>query len=163
MFERHQREWKECLNSDSNRDPPAYAADCSAVELLRPRSDSRARGHLNHLVSASGPPHRRDLGFFRFPDGQVYAPRLEPTAPIRLADRNHAHYPSRHCTILKKRRLNNALPAHMIPSTRESSEDVYPYTGHTKSMVWLTFFPAPGGQPVKWLRHQIHGAKQENL
>ena len=62
MLELHQREWKKCLNSDSNRDPPAYAADCSAVELLRPRSDSRVRGHLNHLASASGPPHRRDLG-----------------------------------------------------------------------------------------------------
>ena len=34
---------------------------------------------------------------------QVYALRLEPTAPIRLANRNHAHYPSRHCTILKKK------------------------------------------------------------
>ena len=45
---------------------------------------------------------------------QVYAPRLEPTAPIRLAERNHAHYPSRHCTILTKRRLNDGLPAHMV-------------------------------------------------
>ena len=36
------------------------------------------------------------------PEGQVYVPRLEPMAPIRLADRNHAHYPSRHCTILIK-------------------------------------------------------------
>ena len=51
-------------------------------------------------------------------------PKLEPTAPIRLADRNHAHYPSRRCTILKKRSLNDGLPVHMIPSTRESSEDV---------------------------------------
>ena len=89
--------------------------------------------------------------------------RLEPTAPIRLADRNHAHNLSRHCTILNKRWLNDRLPAHMIPSTRESSEDLYMYTRHTKSMVWLTFFPAPGGQPVKRLRHQIHGAKQEKL
>ena len=64
LMERHQREWKKCLNSDSNRDPPAYAADCSAVERLRPQSDSRARGHLNHLASASGPPHSRDLRFF---------------------------------------------------------------------------------------------------
>ena len=40
------------------------------------------------------------------PEGQVYVPRLEPTAPIRLADRNHAHYPSRRCTILNKRWLN---------------------------------------------------------
>ena len=39
-MERHQREWKNCLHSDSNRDHPAYAADCSAVELLRPRPDS---------------------------------------------------------------------------------------------------------------------------
>ena len=39
----------------------------------------------------------------KMPEGQEYAPRLEPTALIRLADRNHAHYPSRHCTILKKK------------------------------------------------------------
>ena len=58
---------KKCLNPDSNRDPPAYAADCSTVELLRPQPDSRPRGHLNHLASASGPPHRRNLWFFRFP------------------------------------------------------------------------------------------------
>ena len=64
----------------------------------------------------------------KIPEGQVYAPRLEPTAPIRLADRNHAHYPSRHCTIFKKRQLNDGLPARMNPSTRESSEDVYTYT-----------------------------------
>ena len=32
----------------------------------------------------------------------MYVPRLEPTAPIRLADRNHAHYPSRRSIILKK-------------------------------------------------------------
>ena len=68
LLKRHQREWKKCLNLDSNQDIPAYAADCSAVELLRPRPDSRARGHLNHLASASGPPHRRDLGFLWFPD-----------------------------------------------------------------------------------------------
>ena len=42
----------------------------------------------------------------------------------------------------------------MIPFTRESSEDVYTYTWHTKSMVWLTFFPAPKGQLVKRLRRQ---------
>ena len=69
LLDRHQREWKKCLNLDSNQDLPAYAADCSVVELLRPRPDSRAREHLNHLASASGPPRRRDLGFFRFPDG----------------------------------------------------------------------------------------------
>ena len=65
-MERHQREWKKCLNPDSNRDPPAYRADCSAVELLRPRPDSQARAHLNHLASALGPPHRCDLSFLRF-------------------------------------------------------------------------------------------------
>ena len=47
-------------------------------------------------------------------EGQEYAPRLEPTAPIRLADRNHAHYPSRHCTILRKRRLDDGLQAHAL-------------------------------------------------
>ena len=49
----------------------------------------------------------------------MYLPQLEPAAPIHPADRNHAHYPSRHCTILKKRWLNDRLLAHMIPSTRE--------------------------------------------
>ena len=29
---------------------------------------------------------------------------------------------------LQKRRLNDGLPAHMISSTRESSEEVYTYT-----------------------------------
>ena len=38
----------------------------------------------------------------KIPEGQEYAPRLEPTAPIRLADQNHAYYSSRHRTILKK-------------------------------------------------------------
>ena len=33
LLERHQQEWKKCLNPDSNRDPPAYAADCSAVYI----------------------------------------------------------------------------------------------------------------------------------
>ena len=37
LMDRHQRQWKKCLNPDSDRDPPAYAADCSTVELLRPR------------------------------------------------------------------------------------------------------------------------------
>ena len=35
LMERHQRDRKKCLNPDSNRDPPAYVADCSTVELLR--------------------------------------------------------------------------------------------------------------------------------
>ena len=55
---------------------------------------------------------------------QEYAPRIEPVAPIRLADQNHTHYPSCHCTILKKRWLNDGLPAHAVRCTRESSEDV---------------------------------------
>ena len=80
---------------------------------------------------------------------QVYAPRLEPTAPICLADQNHAHYPSRHCTILNKRRLNDGLPAHAIRSTRESSEDVATYTSSTKSMVLIKNLPfAPEEQPL---------------
>ena len=40
-------------------------------------------------------------------EGQEYAPRLEPAAPIRLADGNHAHYPSRRRTILIKRWLDD--------------------------------------------------------
>ena len=51
LMERHQREWKKCLNSDTNRDPPAYAADCSAVELLRPRPDSFNQFILSYLAA----------------------------------------------------------------------------------------------------------------
>ena len=62
------------------------------------------------------------------PEGQVYVPRLEPMAPLRLADRNHAHCPAA-VPSSKKRWLSDGLPVHMIPSTRESSEDVmYTYT-----------------------------------
>ena len=101
----------------------------------------------------------------KIPEGQVYAPRPEPTAPIRLADRNHAHYPSRHCTIFKKRRLNDRLPAHAIRSTRESSEMLHVLLTHLPPRCALTFFfpPAPEGQPVKRFRRQIHGAKQEKI
>ena len=60
----------------------------------------------------------------KIPEGQEYAPRLEPAAPIRLADRNHAHYTSRHSTILIKRRLDDGLQGHAFQSPRESSEDV---------------------------------------
>ena len=42
LLERHQQEWKKCLNPVSTRDPPPYTADCSAVELLRSRPDSQA-------------------------------------------------------------------------------------------------------------------------
>ena len=63
------------------------------------------------------------------PEGEVYVPKLEPMAAIDLAHRNNALYPSRRCTILKKRSLNDGLPVHMIPSTRQSSEDViYTFT-----------------------------------
>ena len=41
----------------------------------------------------------------KIPGGQVYVPRLEPKAPIRLVDKNHAHYPSRHRTISKKKKM----------------------------------------------------------
>ena len=55
--------------------------------------------------------------------------------------KSRAHYPSRHCTIPIKRRLNDGLPAHMIRSTRESSEDVAMYTWSTKSMVLIEKLP----------------------
>ena len=38
---------------------------------------------------------------WKYPEGQMYVPRLEPTALNRLADRNHAHGLSCHRTISK--------------------------------------------------------------
>ena len=77
----------------------------------------------------------------RIPEGQEHAPRLEPTAPIRLAYRNHAHDPSRQRTILKKRRLDDGLPAHANRSTRESSEDVTRTLDAPPYKVRSDFFP----------------------
>ena len=78
------------------------------------------------------------------PEGQEHAPRLEPAAPIRLADGNHENYPSRHCIILKKRWLNDGLQAPAIRSTRESSEDVFHVLlTHVPPRCGLTFFPTP--------------------
>ena len=87
----------------------------------------------------------------KFPEGQEYAPRLEPTAPIRLADRNHAYYPSCHRTILKKKRkekkkkrwLNDELQAHAIRSTRESLQDITRTLDAPPSRCVLTFSPTP--------------------
>ena len=79
----------------------------------------------------------------KIPEGQVYALRLEPTAPIRLADRNHANYPSRQRTILKKRRFDDGFPAHAIRSKRESSEDVTHTLDAPPSMVRSDIFPTP--------------------
>ena len=77
----------------------------------------------------------------KIPEGQEYALRLKPTAPIRLADRNHAYYPSRHCTILKKRWLNDGLTAHAIRPTRESFEDVTHTPDAPPSKVRSDIFP----------------------
>ena len=83
----------------------------------------------------------------------MYEPRLEPTAPIRLADWNHAHYPSRHCTILKKRWLNDGLPAHAIQSTRESSEDVTRTLDAPPSKVHSDIFPRSRRASSQTLEH----------
>ena len=77
----------------------------------------------------------------KIPEGQEHAPRLEPTALIRLADRNNAHHPSRRCTILKKRWLNDGLQAHVVRSTRESSEDVTRTLDAPPSKVRSDIFP----------------------
>ena len=77
----------------------------------------------------------------KIPEGQEYAPRLEPAAPIRLADQNHTHYPSRHRAILNKRWLDDGLQARAIRSTRESSEDVTRTLDAPPSKVRSDIFP----------------------
>ena len=81
-------------------------------------------------------------------------PRLEPAAPIRLADRNNAHYPSRRRTILKKRWLDDGLQTHAFRSTWESSEDVTRTLDAPPSKVRSDIFPhsLKGRQPVRRLR-----------
>ena len=54
-----------------------------------------------------------------------------PLAPIRPADRNRTHYPSRQRTIYKNRWLEDEFQARVIQSTRESSEDVPRTLGRT--------------------------------
>ena len=88
----------------------------------------------------------------KFPDRQVYAPSLEFTAPIRLADRNDAHYPSHHSIILKKRWLDDGLPAHANRSKRDPSEDVTRTLDVPPCKVRSDISPHPKGQPVRRLR-----------
>ena len=74
--------------------------------------------------------------------GQEHAPRLEPTAPIRLADPNHANYPSRQCTILKNKSwLDDGLQAHAFRSTQESSKNVARSLDAPLSKVRFDIFP----------------------
>ena len=55
---------------------------------------------VNDIMSIVCKGQKLNYKWKKSPQGQVYVPRLEPMAPIRLADRNHAHYPSCRCTIL---------------------------------------------------------------
>ena len=73
--------------------------------------------------------------------GQEHAPRLEPTAPIRLGDQNCAPCALRHRTILKKRSLDDGLQAHAFQSTWESSEDVTRTLDAPPSKVRSDIFP----------------------
>ena len=76
------------------------APEGQAVNRLR-TPPSKVLKEQRYIIRKEGSQNK--LQVEKIPEGLEYAPRLEPTAPIRLADRNHAHYPSRHCTILIKR------------------------------------------------------------
>ena len=88
----------------------------------------------------------------KIPEGQEYALRLKPAAPIHLADQNPAHYPSRHRTVLKNRWLDDGLQAHAIQSSRESSEDVTRTLDAPPSKVRSDIFPhyPKGNQSDEW-------------
>ena len=88
----------------------------------------------------------------KIPEGQEYAPRLEPTAPIRLADRNHAHYPSRHCTILKKDSSMTDFQHTQSDPHGSHRKMLHVLFTHLPPRCALTFFPAPEGPAVKRLR-----------
>ena len=80
---------------------------------------------------------------WKIPEGQLYVPKLKPTAPIRLADRNHAHYPPRHRTILKKktarwRTSSTRNPIHMGDIGR-----CYTYSWRTSLQVYMYIFISP--------------------
>ena len=93
----------------------------------------------------------------KIPEGQEYAPRLESAAPIRLADRNHVHYPSRRRTILdpQKKMAWWRTQAHAFRSTRESSEDVTRTLDAPPSKVRSDIFcPLPKGMRVLEVRHR---------
>ena len=74
---------------------------------------------------------------------QVYAPRLEPAAPIRLAHRNHTHYPSRRRTILKKDgSMTDFKHTHSDPHGSHRKM-LHVLLTHLLRRRVLTFFPAP--------------------
>ena len=100
----------------------------------------------------------------KIPEGQEYAPRLEPAAPIRLAGQSNAHCPSRHRTILKKRWLNDGLPAHAIRSTRQSSEDVTRTLDALPSKVRSDIFPRSRRASSQMLENtSLQGAQRTKI
>ena len=76
----------------------------------------------------------------KIPGGQAHVSRLEPTTPIRPADRNQGHYPSRHYHPQKK------MAQWLTSSTHESI--------HTGVM---------GRCFHVHLAHPIHGANANSL
>ena len=80
----------------------------------------------------------------KIPQGQEHVPRLEHTAPIRLADRNHAHYPSRHRTILKKKDGSMTDFQHTQSDPHGSHRKmVHVLLTHLPPRCALTFFNTP--------------------
>ena len=89
---------------------------------------------------------------------QVYVPRLEPAAAIRLTNRNHAHYIC-HATAPSSKKDGSMTDFKNMQSD--------PHGSHRKMLSrtldapnpWcaLTLFPLPKGNQSGCLDHQIHG------
>ena len=82
----------------------------------------------------------------KIPEGQEYAPRLEPAAPIRIADRNHMHYPSRHRTILKKDGSMTDFQHTQSDAHGSDRKMLHVLLTHLPPRCALTFSPLPKGK-----------------
>ena len=86
----------------------------------------------------------------KIPEGQEHAPRLEPTAPIRLADRNHVHHPSRQRTIPNKKtaRWRTSCTRKSIHTGVIGRCYTYSWRTSLQGAFWH-FPPLPKEQPVR--------------
>ena len=79
----------------------------------------------------------------------MYGPRLEPTARIRLANRNHEHYPARHRTILKKTAQWRTSSTHDSVHTGVIGRWFHVHLAHQIHGANASSLLFPEGQPIR--------------
>ena len=118
---------------------------------------------IDILMNEEGSQHKFEVE--KIPEEQEYAPRLEPAALIRLADRNNAHYPSRRRTILKKKdgSMTDFKRTHSDPHGSHRKM-LHVLLTHLPPRCALTFFPRSRRASSQTLENtSLQGAQRSKI